>query len=283
MPTTIGLLHPGDMGAAVGAVARGAGARVLWMSTGRGAETRQRAEAAGLEDAGTLPQLVRHSDVILSVCPPHAALDVARAVAFERFTGLYVDANAIAPATTRAVGATVEAAGARFVDGGIIGPPPLKPGVTRFYLTGSEAARVAALFAGTHVDAIVLNGPPGAASALKVAYAAWNKGGSALIMAVRAFAAAEGVDAALLAEWARSQPAATERSEKAVRDNARKAWRFVGEMDESAAALAAAGLPPGFSEAAAELYRRLAEYKDTPTPPSVAEASATLIKPPIRG
>ena len=121
---TVGLLHPGEMGAAVGAVLRGRGLRVLWASEGRSAGTRERAAAAGLEDGGSAAELAG-SDVLLSVCPPHAALDVARSVG--RFEGLYVDANAVAPATARKVAEIVSAAGGELVDGGIVGSPPREP------------------------------------------------------------------------------------------------------------------------------------------------------------
>jgi len=277
--TTIGILHPGEMGSAVGSAARAGGARVLWTSSGRGRITRERATAAGLEDAGTLPALVAASEIVLSVCPPHAAVAVARDVAALGFVGVYVDANAVSPATTREIGSMVETAGARFVDGGIVGPPPVRPGVARLYLAGREAPRVAALFAEGPLDAVVLDGPPGAAAALKVAYAAWTKGSAALLLAVRALAAAEGVEAALLAEWALSQPDLPARSDEAARNNARKAWRFVGEMEEIAAALGAAGLPEGFHLAAAEIYRRLNAWKDTPTPPAFAEIARALVRP----
>ena len=274
--TTIGILHPGEMGSAVGAAARAGGARVIWASAGRGPATRKRADADGLEDVATLARLARESEIILSVCPPAHAADVAREVAALRFGGTFVDGNAIAPATTRAVGEIVPAAGARFVDGGIIGPPPRKAGEARLYLSGRDAAAVAAVFKGTTLEAIVLEGPIGAASAIKMAYGGWNKGSQALLLAIRALAAHEGVDAALVAEWARSQPDVTARSERAVSANVRKAWRFVGEMEENAAAFEAAGLPPGFHEAAGEIFRRLAGWKDTATPPSMAEVAKTL-------
>jgi 3-hydroxyisobutyrate dehydrogenase-like beta-hydroxyacid dehydrogenase len=277
--TTVGILHPGEMGSAVGAAARAGGARVLWASAGRGAATRARAEADGLEDAGTLAALVDRSELVLSVCPPHAALDVARAVAGRGFRGLFIDANAVAPATAREIGAVVEGAGASFVDGGLIGPPPRAPGVCRLYLAGPAAPRVAALFARGPLDAIALAGPPGAASALKVAYASWTKGTSALLMAVRALATAEGVEEALLSEWAHSQRELPARSEAAVGANAGKAWRFVGEMEQIAAAWAAAGLPDGFHRAAGEIYARLTGYKDAPAAPSMAEALKTLLGP----
>ena len=129
--TTIGVLHPGEMGSSVAAAARAGGSRVIWASAGRGEATRKRAEAEGLEDVATLVRLARESEIILSVCPPANAPDVAREVAAARFGGTFVDGNAVAPATTRAIGEIVTAGGARFVDGGIIGPPARKAGGTR--------------------------------------------------------------------------------------------------------------------------------------------------------
>jgi len=272
--TTVGLLNPGEMGSPVGAAAAGH-ARVLWASAGRTAATRARATADGLEDAETVARLVAASDVIISVCPPAAAGEVAREVADLGFRGTYVDANAVAPETARAIGDVVMAAGATFVDGGIIGPPPRRPGLARLYLSGPGAASVAALFAGSLLEAIALDGPIGAASALKVAYAGWNKGSQALLLAVRAFAMREAVDEALLAEWARSAPDLPARAASAV-GTARKAWRFVGEMEEIADAFRAAGLPDDFHDGAAEVYRRLAGWKDTPSPPSVDEVAKAL-------
>jgi len=278
--TTIGLLHPGEMGAGVGAAARAGGSRVLWASQGRGDDTRGRAAAAGLEDVNTVGALVGASDVVLAVCPPHAALDVARTVAGHAFRGLYVDGNAVAPTTSRAIAKIVEAAGATYVDGGIIGPPPDKPGTTRLYLSGAAAERVRALFAPGPLEAVVLPGDLTSASAIKMAYAAWTKGSSALIMAVRALAAAEGVDEALLVEWSRSQPDLSKRSENAAKGTARKAWRWVGEMDEIAATFKGAGLPDGFHKGASEVYHRMASYKDAPAPPSMEDVAKTLLKEP---
>jgi len=244
---------------------------------GRSQATRQRAKAADLEDLVSLAALVASSDVIFSVCPPGSAVDVAQQVAAKRFRGIYVDANAIAPETARRVGEIVGATGAELVDGGIIGPPPHESGTTRLYLAGARAGDVVTLCKGSALEAIGMPGDVGAASALKMAYAAWTKGSSALLMAVRALAIHEGVDGMLRAEWQRSQPGLRARSESTVAANAKKAWRFVGEMDEIAATFAAAGLPPGFHLACAEVYERLSRYKDTPAAPTVAEAAATLV------
>ena len=250
----IGLLHPGEMGSAIGTVLKERGHDVSWASEGRSASTAARATAAGLLDLGSPAEVARSSEIVLSVCPPHAALDVAGSL--DGFEGIYVDANAISPATTRAVAAQVEGSGARFVDGGIVGPPPRELGDTRLYLAGEAASEVAALFEGSALEPVVLPGPVGSASALKMAYAGWTKGSAALLLAVRDTARSEGVEEALSEEWSVSIPELAERLARAERSAAAKGWRWVGEMEEIAATLAANGLPAGFHLAAAEVFRR---------------------------
>ena len=299
--TLIGLLHPGEMGAAVAACLTGRGYRVLWVPAGRGPATQARAVAAGLtaaagpDAAGQAADLARRADIILSVCPPHAALEVARAVAAAGFTGIYVDANAISPGTAHDVQAVVEAAGGRYVDGGIIGSPPAParggdgdaagPGGTRLYLAGGPvggraagpAAQVAALFEGTALTPLILrNDNPAGASALKMAYAAWTKGSAALILSVQALARAEGVEDSLLAEWTLSQPELEGRSRGAARSAAAKGWRWVGEMEEIAASMIADGLPGGFHQAAAEVFRRSSSDAAQPGGPDDALTGAVL-------
>ncbi len=274
--TTVALLHPGEMGVAVGACLAERGLRIVWVSAGRSAATRRRAEAAGFEDLGSLERALAAADVVLSVCPPHGALELAREVFRAGFRGAYVDANAIAPESARDVGRAVEAAGAAFVDGGIIGPPPGTS--TRLYLSGARAAEIAAMFAGSRLPATVLDGAAGAASALKACYAAWTKGATALLAAIRTLARHEGVEETLLAEWKLSQPELPRRSE-AIVANARKAWRWIGEMEEIAASFEAAGLPGGFHLAAAEVYRRLEDFKDVAAPPSLAAIAQALQSP----
>ena len=231
----------------------------LWCGDRRSDETRARAVAAGMEEVGSLDDLVAQADVIISVCPPAAAADVARAVANIGFDGIYVDANAISPATARTIGAHFD----RFVDGGVIGPPVRASGSTRLYLSGSAATEVAALWNGSALETRLVDGGAGAASAVKVCFAAWTKGTAALLLAIRALAAAEGVEDALLAEWATSQPGLAEQSERAANNNAPKAWRFAGELEEIADSFAAHTLPDGFGRAAAEVYERMAAFKDT--------------------
>ena len=241
---TVGLLHPGEMGAAIGAVLRAQGHRVVWASEGRSDETRARAESAGLEDVGSVAN-VAEADVVFSICPPHAALEVAGA--FGRFGGVYVDANAVSPATAAKIAGVVD----QFVDGGIVGSPPRKPGTTRLYLSGDRAEDVAQLFAGSVLDARVASN----ASAVKMAYAAWTKGTAAMLLAIRELARRDGVEETLLAEWDLSLPELRDRYDRALRSAEAKGWRWVGEMEEIAATFETAGLPGGFHRAAAEVYR----------------------------
>ena len=249
---TVGVLYPGEMGAAIGAALRTKGEAVIWASSGRSSVTAERAAQAGLDDVGDVEELCRRCGVLISVCPPHAALEVADSAS--GFSGIYVDANAISPQTAQTIGEHL----GRFVDGGIIGPPPREPGTTRLYLSGREADRVSALFAGTAVDARVVSEVPGAASALKIAYASWTKGSAALLLAARALAQAEGVEENLLDEWQLSLPHLAAQSGSASRSALDKGWRWVGEMNEIADSYAANGLPDGFHRAAAEIYRRAA-------------------------
>ena len=273
----VGILHPGEMGASIGAAAVSAGAHGVWASTGRSAITHRRAEEAGLADCVSIDAMVEISDLIVSVCPPDAALDLAGEIARAGFSGIFVDANAISPDTARRVGEIVEGSAARFVDGGIIGPPARQAGTTRLYLSGDEALTVAALFSGSLLAAEAMDTRPGAASALKMCYAAYTKGSTALLLAIRALAGAEGVAPSLIREWALSQPGLEVRSESAARNNAFKAWRFAGEMREIASSFEANELPGGFHRAAADIFDRLSEYKDCDGTPDLAEVIAVLL------
>jgi len=260
---TVGLLHPGEMGAAVGGCLVSVGHEVLWDPAGRSRATTGRALAAELTGV-KFDRLIANSSVILSICPPHAALDVAHQVAATGYTGCYVDANAVSVSTAQQVAAVVTAAGASYVDGGIIGQPPETAGHTRFYLSGPRASEVRSLFSRSPLDARIAEGPLYAASTVKMAYAAWTKGSSALLLAARALARAGGVERTLLAEWQLSQPNLAAQSERSATAAAAKGWRWIGEMEEIAASMNAAGLPDGFHEAAAELFDR-ASRADVPT------------------
>jgi 3-hydroxyisobutyrate dehydrogenase-like beta-hydroxyacid dehydrogenase len=243
------------MGEALGRSLAAAGARVVWVGEGRSRATAARAGAAGFDDVGTMAG-VRGCDAVVSICPPEFALDVAEDAAGVEFGGVYLDANAVAPSTAADVDRIVRTSGATYVDGGVIGGPQA-PGL---FLSGDRAAEVGRWF-GDPATVTVLDGSPYAASSLKMVYAGWTKGTTALLFALVAAADRLGVADALRDEWARSQPALAPRLEHAG-SSAAKAWRWSGEMREIAATLAAAGVPPQFHQAAAEVYERLASLRD---------------------
>jgi hypothetical protein len=232
----VGLIHPGEMGSAVGAALARNGHDVIWASAGRSEATVQR--AAGLRDVGSLDAMFAEAAVVLSIVPPHAALDVARSAT--GFEGVYVDANAISPAHAQEIASLHP----RFVDGGIVGGPPHP----RLYLSGDEAAFVARLFAGSPLETRVV----ASASALKACYAAWSKGTAAMLLAIEQVALEFGVWEPLAAEWDDELLARLERAHASAKT---KGWRWVGEMEEIADTFAAAGQPEGFHRAAAEVYR----------------------------
>ena len=271
----IGFLHPGAMGVSLAATAARGGHEALWASAGRSAATRARATEHGLVDVGTLDALCARADVVVSICPPHAAEDVAAAVARSGFRGTFVDANAIAPTRVARIAADLIEHGIEAVDGGVIGGPAWTPG-TWLHLSGPRASEVAALFAAGPLAAHVLGPDVGTASALKMVYAARTKGTTALLLAVLGAAERLGVREALEAQWEADAAGTTAEAHDRARRATRKAWRFAGEMDEIAATFEDVGVPSGFHGAAAEVYRTLAGFKDADPLPELDAVLAAL-------
>ncbi len=253
----IAVLHPGEMGAAIGAALVGVGHDVGWLPAGRGPATQRRAASAGLVGRNS----VDGCDVVVSICPPAFALDTARSA--QGFAGMYIDANAISPAAAAAVAEQVSDSGAQYVDAAVIGPPPVRAGTTRLYLSGPQASAAAALFDDALIEARVLTTGPYAASALKMTYAAWTKISAGLLVASRAAADELGVGEALDAEWALSQPNLAGQHSSALTSVRAKGWRWEEEMRQIAQTFAAAGEPAGFGDAAAELFARFGRPADS--------------------
>jgi 3-hydroxyisobutyrate dehydrogenase-like beta-hydroxyacid dehydrogenase len=265
------------MGAAVASSAIDAGCAVYWVPAGRRPQTRQRAERAGLREADSLAELCDLCPVILSVCPPEFADEVAQAVAAQGFRGVFADLNALAPAHKIHMAQALERRGIRFVDGGIIGLPTRTPGQTNIFLSGAEAEAVARCFAGGAIAAVVLGGEVGRASALKILFAGYNKGMIALFSALFSAAESYGVLEDLRRQLDQRGLSLATLDAQIVRA-APKAWRWAPEMVEIGVALQAQGLPGEFHAAARQIYQRLAEFKDAQAV-TVADVVAALRRP----
>lgn len=255
--TTVGILSPGDMGHSIGAVLQKNGVQVLTCLEGRSQRTRDLAAEAGIEDAGSIAELVEQCDILLSVLVPARATEVAEQVAEAiRSTGVdlvYADCNAIAPQTVRAIAQTIEDAGGTFADGGIIGPPPRRPG-NRIYTSGPGASTLAELN-DFGLDVRVLDGAIGQASGLKMCYAALTKGLQALGAELLVAARLMDLEDVLAEEQHGSVAVVREWIENAIPTMPPKAYRWVGEMEEIAATFEHLGLTPLIFQGAADIYR----------------------------
>jgi 3-hydroxyisobutyrate dehydrogenase-like beta-hydroxyacid dehydrogenase len=254
----IGILHPGEMGVSIAASALNSGHPVYWVSTGRSEHTRLRAEEHKLIELNSLAALCQTCEVILSICPPHAAEEVAESVVTEGFKGVYLDANAISPQRVNRLQQILEKNGIRFIDGSIIGGPAWKAGETFLYLSGKDAEVIRDCFHNGPLETKVIGDQAGKASAIKMCYAAYSKGMTALLAAVLAAAKAYEVGEELYQQWDLDDPGFSEQVKRRVMRTTAKAWRFEGEMDEIAVTFEQAGLPGGFHQSAAEVFRRMA-------------------------
>jgi len=272
---TLGVIGTGDMGSAVAGAYVRAGYRVVAALAERSAHSRALAGRVGVEDVGSLRAVAREAELILSIVPPANAYACAESAAVAMVEAgtqpAYVDCNAVAPATVRSIARIFAALGAPFIDAGIVGRGPV-PNVeppTRFFVAGQERARLLALEV-TGIRMIDMGAEIGAASALKMAYAALNKGTDALYTAVLLAAERLGVLPALMQELELSQRDALCRMQARVPYLAATAERFAGEMAEIAATYEAAGVTPLFHRGAEWLYTTLAAT------PLAAETRATL-------
>ncbi len=260
MPPTVAIIAPGAMGSGLAACLAARGVTVRTALAGRSDASAARARLAGMHDADDAT--IAGCDIILSVVPPGQAVALAArllpALAAAPRKPVYVDANAIAPATATRVAALLAPSGVTFVDGGIIGPPPQPgSGATRLYLSGPAAGRAAVLGEWGLVTK-VLDGPIGFASAMKLSYAGLTKGFQALAAMMLLAATRAGTDTALREELAQSQPQLLAWLTRQLPRMPDKAYRWVAEMEEIAAFAGADTAAASSFAAAARLYERLA-------------------------
>ncbi|EGD79972.1 hypothetical protein PTSG_10254 [Salpingoeca rosetta] len=302
MAHVAGVLHCGQMGAAVAAVLRGISEAhpdvvkdVIVTLEGRSEASRERATAAGVRVVASLDDLCKEATMLVSIVPPAHAMDVAKACIAHGFRGLYCDMNAVASTTSRQIGRIMHENECVYVDGAVLGPPPRsqyydqqqsqqssadqerKPPLIA--LAGKDTGEVERVFALTDAVRVkVVGGRIGQASSMKMCYAAYTKGVSALMLNIAALATAEDIGASLAEEWGESQPEAMPRLMRAVNSTPSKAWRFEGEMMEMASAFQYHDLASGFAEGAAHVYHSIAGFKGrAPGDVDVAEVARRML------
>jgi L-threonate 2-dehydrogenase len=265
---TVAIVGAGEMGAAVGRRLREAGARVVTSLAGRSAESIARVRNAGLEVVADDDSLVRNASFVLSIVPPGVAVEVAKCLSGPLSRAdeppVYVDCNAISPATCRRICGLLDAT--NFIDAGIIGGPPVAGTQDaakgpRFYASGRDAYLLTRL-ASFGLDVTVLDGPVGAASGLKLSYSGLTKGFTALCATMLGAAEREGLADAMRAELARSQPNFLRHLDRFVPAMRPKAYRFVDEMRQIAEFVGAAEDGATIYEGAALLYQQIARSID---------------------
>ncbi len=274
-PVTVGLLHPGAMGTEVGRILAGRGCMVLWCPDGRSPWTLHRAQAASFHPT-PIGELCGRAEVIVSLCPPPAADDVARVVTAASFRGLYLEANAISPSRLAAIASRLGDAGVHVVDGCLIGPLPRTAGTTRLYLSGPGhlTATVSRLFAGSRLETLAISDNVGAASALKIAHSSFAKASRVLSALAHALAHEHGVGDVLTEEARRrSRPALAEPD--FLPSMAARAWRWAPELADAADAFRAAGIPDTMVRAAGDLLRAWADLEDTTDPAALLDQIRT--------
>jgi 3-hydroxyisobutyrate dehydrogenase-like beta-hydroxyacid dehydrogenase len=276
---TIAVLSPGEMGNAFGGALKAAGFDIITCLAGRSGLTRQRAADTGFRDTGDLEATLNEADLVLSILPPEFALDAAcAAAAIMKSSGaapLYVDCNAVAPATAIEMSRAFAAIDAKYIDGGIVGNPPGKGKPTRLFVSG-EGCELVAGIGGKDIDVRPMGVEIGRASGIKMCYAGVTKGTNALHVAAQIAAEALGVTEALQAEFGSS---AGELYKRMVNSGPRLpsvSGRFVGEMEEIAKTFRDVGVTPHFHLGAAELFRVLASTPFAAETPDTIDFDRTL-------
>jgi 3-hydroxyisobutyrate dehydrogenase-like beta-hydroxyacid dehydrogenase len=279
MNPTVAVIAQGAMGAGVGGRLAERGLHVVTSLSGRSEASAKRAR-----DAGMIPvsdQECAQADYFLSILPPSEALPLAKKMAALIGPGnkkpIYVDCNAVSPPTKVEIGNVILKSGAPFVDVGIIGLPPQKDGSSPFlHASGADAARFAPL-GDFGINVNVIEGPIGAASALKMSYAGITKGVTALGAMMMLAATRNGAAQGLRSEFDRSQKALLPWFQRSIPAMYSKAYRFVGEMEEIADFVGEDPQAKQMYLAFADFYRRMAA--DVEGKRQETDALATFLKP----
>src|SRR4051812_1747046 len=269
MAETVGVIAMGEMGSGVARRLHERGATVITQLAGRSAASAARAERAGAIPVSTDEEFVRQADYILSIVPPGDAVALAQrlAPAIRRAgrTIVYADCNAVSPQTADRIGEVLQDTGCIYVDAGIVGPPPGPNARTIFYASGPGATEFERL-SERGLSVRVMDGPNGAASAMKLSYAGITKGCTAIASAMMLGATRAGTADALLQELSESQPMLLNWMRGFVSRMPPKAYRWVAEMEEIAKFQGDDPAAKAMYLGIARFYEQIAAALDAPKP-----------------
>ncbi|KYJ87630.1 NAD(P)-dependent oxidoreductase [Sulfurovum riftiae] len=274
----VGFLYPGDMGVFLAHSVQNSGYETLWCSEQRSQSTCQRAEQQDMVEVSSLVELCEQSSIIISICPPHAASDVAYQVLQQHFTGIFVEANAISPELSKRLSAAFAKKGVSYVDAAVFGGTNLTSKNTQIFLSGSKGEQIASIFSSGPVISKVISDEIGKASATKMCHSMYSKGIWAMLHTAVSAAEHYGIRDQLESLWIKNNVNFTENTYKNMQRTSKKAWRFSAEMNEISSTFHAAGLPDGFSKASSEVYRRLVKFKEYDQEPDIEEIINTLLR-----
>jgi len=257
---TIGIMSAGDMGHAVAGVLVNKGFNVLTVLDGRSNLTRSRAKRSNMEEVTDLNELVVRSDFVFSIMPPESAKDFASVVASEiqntDESTVFVDCNAISPNTTNLIANDLNRSGAKMLNIGIIGPPPGRGSVTKFYASGADVEQLSFLDSNA-IKFVPVGDDITKASSIKMCYAGLTKGLMTLHTSVLVAAELLGISKEIQLELEASQQYHWEAMNRRISTYACDAKRWAGEMVEISETFGSAGLTPNLHKGAAEVFRML--------------------------
>jgi 3-hydroxyisobutyrate dehydrogenase-like beta-hydroxyacid dehydrogenase len=257
---TIGVMSPGDMGHSVACALNEIGCEVVTVLSGRSELSHIRARRSNMIDLGSIQEMVLASDFIFSIMPPgeakNFAKEIADAIKVSDKPPVFVDCNAISPDTTLSIEAVIKAAGADFLNVGIIGPPPGRGSTTKFYASG-EGANLLQFINQTDIQLVLLGDELIKASAIKMCYAALTKGTMTLHASVLVAAELLGIGEEVQSEIEESQQFHWDAMKKRVSMLACDAGRWAGEMDQISDTFGSVGVTPHLHKGAADVFRLL--------------------------
>ncbi|WP_413992349.1 DUF1932 domain-containing protein [Labrys okinawensis] len=265
MMRTIAIAGVGEMGVALARRMIAQGQHVVTFPP-RSAASVERARQAGIEIVAE--DEIGGADFFFSVVPSEAAAPLAERVASicrsHARKPVYCEWNAISPGKLQCIADRLAAAGMTLIDGGIIGLANWSvdtPGPT-LYASGPAAGLLAEV-GDLGLQITVMDAGLGAASALKLSYAAITKGLIAIATMAAIAAQRKQCDESLTAELARSQSGLLDSFSKSVPNMLPKAQRWTSEMAEISDYLGADSQAGMIYAAIAKVFGQIATSVDT--------------------